>query len=72
MTMYLGFADLILNSKMAGCVCSLENKIKLKTGNSPNKKDKSFCNEVVVIIERWFSEMNLTDGATFPLALIKC
>ena len=26
----------------------------------------------MVIEEEWFDDMNLTDGATFPTALIKC
>ena len=40
--------------------------------DTSNDKVKLFSENIVVIEEEWFDDMNLTDGATFPAALIKC
>ena len=45
--------------------------MKIKKDNSPNNKFKLFCDNIVIIEEEWFSDMNLTVIETFPLALIK-
>ena len=45
--------------------------MKSKSSHTSDNKDKLFCEIIVVIKEEWFSDMNLTDGANFPTALIK-
>ena len=45
--------------------------MKIKAENLPNKKDKYFHKNIVVIEKEWCSDVNETDGATFLLALIK-
>ena len=42
-----------------------------KSEFSTKDKVKLFRKNIVVIQEEWFADMNLTDGATFPMALIK-
>ena len=46
-------------------------EIKSKSDHSSNDKDKIFRGNILVIEGKWLSGMNLTDGATFPAALIK-
>ena len=45
--------------------------MKTKVDSFPNKKYKYFHKNIVVVEERWFSFMNLSDDDTFPSALIK-
>ena len=45
--------------------------MKIEEDEFPNKKDKYFFNNTFFIEEEWFTDVNLTDSATFPLALIK-
>ena len=42
-----------------------------ETDHTFNDKIKLSRKNIVAIEEEWFSGMNLTDGATFPTALIK-
>ena len=42
-----------------------------KAENLPNKKRKSFQDNIVFIDKKWISYINITDGATFTLILIK-
>ena len=43
----------------------------MKSDHRSNYKVKLFCKNIVVIEEEFFSDMNLTDGATFAKTLIK-
>ena len=45
--------------------------MKRKSEKLPNKKDKSFRENIVVIEGDWFSGMNLTVRSTLLTALIK-
>ena len=49
-----------------------ETELKMKSDNSSNNKVKSFQGIIGVIEEIFFCGMNLIDGGTFPLALMKC
>ena len=42
-----------------------------KLEHTSKNKVKSFHENIVVIEEEWFADINLTDGETFPKALIK-
>ena len=42
-----------------------------KSNHTSNNKVKTFCEDIVVIEEEWFDDMNLTYGATFLMSLIK-
>ena len=44
---------------------------KIKVDNLPNKKDKSFCKNIVAVQEEWCCYINLTYSATFPLSQIR-
>ena len=43
-----------------------------KSDHISNDKVKTITEGVAVIEEDWFDDMNLTDGATFSMPLIKC
>ena len=45
--------------------------MKSESDHSTNNKVKSLCDNIVVIEEEWFADINLTDGAIFTPALIK-
>ena len=46
-------------------------EMKIKSNHSSNNKVILFCENIVVIEEEWFDDMNLTDDETFPIDLIK-
>ena len=46
-------------------------EMKSRSDNSPKNKVKTFHENLVVVEEEWFSEMNLTDSDTSPPDLIK-
>ena len=46
-------------------------EMKSKSDHTFKDKVRSFCENIVVIEEEWFTNMNLTYGATSPAALIK-
>ena len=48
-----------------------ETESKRKSDHTSDNEVKIFCETSVVIEEEWFDDMNLTDHATFPIALIK-
>ena len=45
--------------------------MKRKPDHSYNDKVKLFCENIVVIEEEWFYDMNVTDTSTFQMAIIK-
>ena len=45
--------------------------MKRKSDHSSDNKVKLFRENILVIEEEWFSDMNLTHGTNFPMALIK-
>ena len=45
--------------------------MKSKSDHSSNNKVELSWKNIVVVEEEWFSDMDLTDGATFPMSLIK-
>ena len=45
--------------------------MKSKSYHSSKNKVKYFRDNITFIEEDWFADMDLTDGATFPTALIK-
>ena len=45
--------------------------MKSKLDHSSNDRVKSFCENIVVIEEECFPDLNLTDSETFLTALIK-
>ena len=47
-----------------------ETELKKISDHKSNDKVKFFCENIVVLEEEWFDYMNLTDGVTFPTALI--
>ena len=47
------------------------NRIEKQSDHKSNNQVKIFTENIVVKEEEWFADMNLTDGATFPMALIK-
>ena len=46
-------------------------EMKRKQHHSSNDKSKLFCKNIVVIEGEFVDDMNLTDGAIFPMAMIK-
>ena len=53
-------------------ICELLwNRIEKQSDHTSNDKVRLFRENIVVIEEEWFVDMNLTDGATFLAALIK-
>ena len=48
-----------------------ETELKRKLGHTSNNKVKLFCENIVVVEEEWFYDMNLTNIATFLTDLIK-
>ena len=48
-----------------------ETELKMKSDHTSNNKVKLFRENIVVIEDKWFDDMNLTYGASFPTALIK-
>ena len=48
-----------------------ETELKNKIDHTSYNKIKLFCENIVVIEEECFYDMNLTDGATFTTALIE-
>ena len=46
--------------------------MKSESDHSTNNKVKSLCDNIVVIEEEWFADINLTDGANFSTDMIKC
>ena len=45
--------------------------MKSKSDHSSNNKVELSWKNIVVVEEEWFADMDLTDGATFPMALTK-
>ena len=48
-----------------------ETELKNKSDYTSNDKVKSFLENIMVIEEEWFSDMNLAGASTFPKVLIK-
>ena len=45
--------------------------MKSKSDHTSDHKVQLFSKNIVVIEEEWFADTNLTDGAIFPMSLIK-
>ena len=48
-----------------------ETELKNKLDHTPYNKVKIFRKNIVLVQEGWFADINLTDGETFPTAIIK-
>ena len=51
---------------------SFDDIDKKQSYHTSNDKVDFSCKNIVVIDKKWFDDRNLTDGANFPAALIKC
>ena len=48
-----------------------ETEFKRESDHTFDDKSKIFFENIVLIAEYWFADINLTDGETIPAALIK-
>ena len=64
--------DVLDDSLNFGVIDAIQSFIENKSIQPTKTKYESFCENILVIEEAWFSAVNLTDSVTFPPELIKC